>query len=101
MWEDKRKLKLGGRYTETFCTTFTIFLKTEIISKLKEYFKKKLVLEGTTSCMAEWGINRLTTLEIITINSEQNTGNYLKVLESEPKLADFDEELKLGRSHQH
>lgn len=54
--------------------------------------------------MAEWGLNRLTTLQITTVNSEQNTNNnhhHLKVLQSEHKLADFGEELKLGRRHQH
>lgn len=59
------------------------------------------MLTSSVPGMTEWGLNRLTTLQITTVYSEQNIdNNHLKVLKSEQNLADFGEELKLGRRHQ-
>ena len=46
--------------------------------------------KSSDSGMAEWGLNRLTSLQITTVNSEQNTNNnLLKVLESEQSAGRF------------
>lgn len=65
------------RYTETFCTIFAVFLKILNYFQIKRLllFKKKVVLKSSDSGLAEWGLNRLTTLQITVVNSKQNTNS--------------------------